>query len=167
MPEEKDLELDIQKLQSDIEEVKNNLDSAGEIIYNAARAEVINIVFDLLGEGMRRGPVREGTLRGSGIAKLNDKQTAHTQATATQARIIKDFKAGEISLQRMVNELIGEVAFNVPYATIQHERVEYEHPRGGEAKYLEKPLKEKANIYTKGLAQAIDRALTKEGGFSG
>lgn len=159
------LGVEIEELTKDIEEVKANLDEAGEIIYNAAREEIINIIFDLLGEGMRRAPVKEGTLRGSGVAKLNDEQTAHTEegATATQTQIIKDFEAGRIGLQRMVNELIGEVAFNTPYATVQHEMVEFNHPHGGEAKYLEKPLNEKAEIYTKNLAEAIDRELQKVG----
>lgn len=34
------------------------------------------------------------------------------------------------------------VSYNTPYAVIQHERLDFHHPKGGEAKYLEKALRE-------------------------
>ncbi len=157
------MELDVKELEKSVKEVQKNLEKAGEVIYKAAKDEVINIVFDLLGEGMRRAPIDQGTLRGSGIAKLNDEQVAHTEQTGTGANIVKDFTSGKISLQQMVDELMGEVAFNTPYATKQHEELEYEHPKGGEAKHLEKHLKETSESYTKGLAEAIETALDNEG----
>ncbi len=35
--------------------------------------------------------------------------------------------------------LIGQVAYDTPYAVVQHERMDYRHAPGREAKYLEKP----------------------------
>ena len=158
-------ELDLKEMEESVERVKKGLDKGGDIAFDAAKKEMINIVFDLLGEGMRRAPVDEGTLRGSGIAIVNDNQVAHTEKTGGgTADIIKDFKAGNISLQQMMDELMGEVVFNTPYATYQHEEQKLSHPKGGEAKYLENPLKEKAPLYVRGLADAIEKALDKEGG---
>ncbi len=37
---------------------------------------------------------------------------------------------------------VGTVSFNTPYAAAQHEHVEYNHPLGGQAKYLESVLVE-------------------------
>ena len=34
------------------------------------------------------------------------------------------------------------VAFRTPYAWIQHERLDYKHPKGGKAKYLESAVGE-------------------------
>lgn len=163
--EEPLFELDIKELEESVERVKEGLDKAGDIAFAAAKKEMVNIVFDLLGEGMRRAPVDEGILRGSGIAKVNDEQVAHTEKSGQgQAQLVKDFKAGDISLQKLINELMGEVVFNTRYATKQHEELEYNHPKGGEAKYVENPLKEKSPQYIEGLAEAIERALDKEGG---
>jgi hypothetical protein len=36
-------------------------------------------------------------------------------------------------------ELIGQVAYDTPYAVRQHENLDYRHAPGREAKYLEKP----------------------------
>lgn len=41
--------------------------------------------------------------------------------------------------------VIAEVKFTLPYAAAQHEHVEYRHPKGGEAKYLERAALEKAD----------------------
>lgn len=158
-------ELDIEKLEDDIEQVQEALEDAEEITIQAAIDEMVNIVYDLLGEGMRRAPVDEGTLRGSGLAKVNDDQVAHTEKVSEgTAELIKDYQAGNISLQRLMNELIGEVVFNTPYATYQHEEMDLNHPQGGEAKYLEKPLKENAKNYIEGLAEAIEAELDEGGG---
>ncbi|MDF2884740.1 MAG: hypothetical protein K0R54_5310 [Clostridiaceae bacterium] len=38
---------------------------------------------------------------------------------------------------------VATIGFEEPYAVSQHEHTEYEHPQGGQAKYLEQPFKEK------------------------
>ncbi|OEG63392.1 MAG: hypothetical protein BHK79_09015 [Halanaerobium sp. MDAL1] len=157
-------ELDIEKMEEDIKRVQKALDKAEDIALKAAADEMAGIIMDLLGEGMRKAPKDTGYLRGSGIAKLNDDQVAHTESSGSNAaEVVRDFKAGNISLQQFIDELIGEVAFNTPYATYQHEEQDLNH-LDGEAKYLETPLKEKSPEYIKGLAAAIEAALDKEGG---
>jgi hypothetical protein len=46
-----------------------------------------------------------------------------------------------------------------PYALVQHEREDFKHPKGGEAKYLTKTLAEKAEIYAERVAEGVRRAL--------
>ncbi len=53
----------------------------------------------------------------------------------------------------------GVVAFNTTYAVAQHERTDYAHPKGGEAKYLERPLEENRARYQKHLRDAAKRGL--------
>lgn len=157
-------ELDIERMEKDIKRVQKSLDRAEDIALKAAKKELISIVFDLLGEAMRKAPVQTGHLRGSGVAKVNDDQVGHTENTGQkQANLVNDFKSGKISLQKFIDELIGEVAFDTPYATYQHEEQNLNHPLGGESKYLETPLKQKSPQYIKGLADAIEEALEKKG----
>jgi len=162
MSEESLIEIDTKSMQKDIKKVQKALEKAEKEAIEAVQDEMIAITFDLLGEGMRRAPVAEGFLRGSGIAKINDQQTAHTESSGGgNATIQRDMKS--MTLQKLINEFIGEVAFTAVYATVQHESQEFNHPHGGEAKYLENPLKEKQQRYIKGIASAVDRTLDKGG----
>ena len=56
--------------------------------------------------------------------------------------------------------LRGSVTVDQVYAHVQHERLDYRHPRGGGPKYLERPLFEHAPSY---LA-AIARTVLEDGG---
>lgn len=53
------------------------------------------------------------------------------------------------------------VGFTEPYALRQHEELEYEHPKGGEAKYLENPFKERVNKYIRAVGEAVRKAVDK------
>lgn len=46
----------------------------------------------------------------------------------------------------------GTVVVDQVYAHIQHEALDFKHPRGGQAKYLEGPMLERASIYSQKLA---------------
>lgn len=93
----------------------------------------------VLGEAQRRAPIEEGTLRGSGsLALVVDGETfdgAGALAGATAAAIAKVRAGGSPTVY-------AEVSFNTVYAAAQHEGLDYDHPKGGEAKYLERPLGE-------------------------
>lgn len=49
----------------------------------------------------------------------------------------------------------GVVSFNTPYARIQHEALDFHHPNGGNAKFLERP----ANQFGDELLQIIGANL--------
>lgn len=86
---------------------------------------------DLLGEAQRRAPIEEGTLRAS----------------------------GDLELRQTHDGVEAIVSFNTVYAARQHEETEWQHPLGGEAKYLEGPLRERAPRYNRVIAAAAARAL--------
>lgn len=159
-------ELDVEELEKSVKETEKALERAGEMIFKAARGEMVKIVFDLLGRAMRRAPVREGYLRGSGLAKIDKAKVAHTEKAGETARVVKDYLQGRTGLEKFIDELVGEVVFNTEYATYQHEELELKHPKGGEAKYLQKPLYENADNYVQGIARAIKRELDGGGGFT-
>ena len=88
--------------------------------------------FDLQGKSQRQAPVDTGDLRGSASTTVDVKLT----------------------------KVVSEVGYNEEYALDQHEKLEYKHPRGGNAKYLEGPLKENQSRYIKEISAALRRATT-------
>ncbi len=102
------------------------------IIRRAAEKATRESMIDLQGRAQRLAPIETGDLR----------------ASAQWA--VKAMPDGSI---------VGGVAFPLPYAAAQHEGVDFNHPRGGEAKYLERPLKENADRYSKHVSNTIKREL--------
>lgn len=51
------------------------------------------------------------------------------------------------------------VSYNTPYAVRQHEELDYQHPQGGQAKYLEGPLKEREDELLDIIAASVRRSL--------
>ena len=56
------------------------------------------------------------------------------------------------------NHLEGTVGFEQVYATYQHEHTEFVHPKGGEAKYLEKPYQASIQMYINMISNEIKKA---------
>ena len=54
-----------------------------------------------------------------------------------------------------VKELTVGVVFKKPHAHLQHEKVQYKHKNGEQAKFLEQPLNENSFEYMRKLADAI------------
>jgi len=52
----------------------------------------------------------------------------------------------------------ARIIFDTPYAAVQHERIDFKHT-DGEAKYLEKPAKEKQAAYAEDLAARLRRKI--------
>lgn len=86
---------------------------------------------DLLGKAQRDAPVEEGTLRAS----------------------------GELELSVRPDEIEATVSFNTVYAARQHEETEWQHPKGGRAKYLEANLQADAPRYERIIGLAVKVAL--------
>lgn len=115
---------------------------------------VRRITLDLLSQSVRRAPVDEGPLRGSGSAHFNGERIAtgaDFDSLATGSDAMEGGGGSDVTT--------GVVAFNTVYAVEQHERTEFHHPKGGEAKYLERPLEENRALYTKTIADAVVEGL--------
>lgn len=57
--------------------------------------------------------------------------------------------------------LQAAVSFNTPYAVKQHEELGYQHPNGGQAKYLEVP----ANSFGETMESIVAQAILRETGL--
>jgi hypothetical protein len=156
-------------------------------VQQAAVKGMIKNTEDLLGRSMRDAPVDEGTLRASGSAAVyaNGRAVARrgfrevspsfglsreelTELEGRYGRRPADAEAPpDLAMQerRAVHEgglgdaVIGEVGFNTPYALAQHERLDFNHPKGGKAKYLEDNLTEQADRYQGNLKDHLREAL--------
>ena len=145
-------------------------------IVSAATQGMIEVVEHLLGEAQRQAPKDEGTLGASGTAAVFVDGKRVSGSTAPSGFVMLS-AAGPIEgpkthvdVHRDVDELAaaspkkgggveGIVSFNTPYALEQHERLDFHHPKGGKAKYLEDTLKENANRYAGILDQKMREAL--------
>ena len=84
-------------------------------------------------------------------AKLTQiEQAAQAAMVDTAKAVLKQARAnapkddGKLARSGRVEVAFKEVAvaFRAPYAWIQHERLDYRHPNGGKAKYLESAVGE-------------------------
>ena len=148
-----------------IEQLSRQLARDGEVwqrVQKAAVRGMIENTEDLLGRAMRDAPVDEGTLRASGHAAV------YANGKAVARRGFREVKgqpeAPEMVTRHVVeggtgDAVVGEVGFNTPYALTQHERLDFNHPKGGKAKYLEDNLKDHADHYQDNLADHLRGAL--------
>lgn len=95
-----------------------------------AAKTLTDIAFDLSGRSALLAPVDTGDLR-------ND---CHTEIKTS----------GDTST--------AEIGYSLPYALRQHEELGYNHPKGGQAKYLEQPFLENEAKYIKALADIPEEA---------
>lgn len=111
-------------------------DQAIKLTPEMMRKEFRDVVTDLAAQSSKRAPIKMGFLRAS-IEPL------------------------PITLEKVGNRvrLVSGVAARQPYAFVQHEHEEYNHPKGGEAKYISRPLAERAEMYRTALAKAAMAAL--------
>ena len=109
----------------------------------------------ILTEAIDAAPVDTGTLRRSGtvtVGKLPD--SARIYEAAKSGNEMKDAFPDPVGKKKAVY-----ISFNTPYARRQHEELDYEHPRGGKAKYLEDPFNRLKQKVVKMAELRIKKAL--------
>ena len=114
-----------------IEDISNNLNRIKNNAQNNVKMAVYDCVLDLRGKAQRMAPVDRGVLRGSASSSVSGTGT----------------------------KITGEVGFGEDYALEQHENLFFNHPKGGQAKYLEKPLMENATNYKQHIADAVRNSI--------
>jgi len=151
-----------------IDALTRQLSRDGEVwqrVQQAAVEGMIENTEDLLRRSQRDAPVREGTLRGSGTAEVYASGRAVAQRGFRElkpgARLVSSFEMVGRTVRQggLGDAIVGEVGFDTPYALTQHERLDYNHPKGGKAKYLEDNLKEQAGRYQDNLNSHLRGAL--------
>ena len=85
----------------------------------------------ILEEATRIVPLQEGTLMRSGVVAVDETQ------------------------------LRASITYDTPYAVRQHEEMNYNHPLGRQAKYLETPMNSERDKVMEIIAQEIKESLRK------
>ena len=111
----------------------------------------------ILTEAIDETPIDTGTLRRSGtvtVGALPD--GAQVYEAAESGTEMKDAFPGPEGKEKAVY-----ISFNTPYARRQHEELDYEHPRGGKAKYLETPFNRNKKKVLQYAEKQVKKALEK------
>lgn len=109
----------------------------------------------ILTEAIDETPVDTGTLRRSGTVTVGGlPDGARVFEAAEAGNEMKDAFPDPVGKEKAVY-----ISFNTPYARRQHEELDYEHPRGGKAKYLEDPFNRLKKKVVKMSALRIKKAL--------
>lgn len=103
-------------------------------------------------ESQKKAPVEFGDLRGSVLVEMDNTVIAEgvlsglsdeeKKKRRKEGSVQADSGTGLTIVSEEVPEgaTVGSVSYNTPYAANQHEHTEYDHPLGGQAKYLESVL---------------------------
>jgi len=147
-----------------IRELTAQLARDGEVwrrVQEAGKRGMIENTEDLLGRSMRDAPVDEGPLRESGSATVyvNGRAVSRSGFRGVGGAPEAPEQVSRVLEGGVGNAIVGEVGFNKPYALAQHERLDYNHPKGGKAKYLEDNLKGQAGRYQGNLNAHLRGAL--------
>lgn len=69
-------------------------------------------------------------------------------------------RSGATSARSTPGGAVAAVSYGTPYAVPQHERLDYRHDPGRQAKYLESPMSTERATMARIVAQALREALT-------
>ncbi len=112
-----------------LNELNAKLEQLKKVAKDEAKKELADIALDLGGKCANAAPVLNGDLR------------------------------GDLANPRREGDLDWKVGSDLPYTARQHEHTEYNHPKGGGAKFIEKPFRENVNKYIDAIGEAIVRNL--------
>lgn len=140
-------------LRAGLDETLRKLETIREDVVEFVEKELEIQALDLAGKAATRAPVMTGDLRGSWFA------------VASKGNILNEEADSNPKSERQSLPTVGKyeiaVGFSEPYAERQHESMTFRHELGGEAKFLENPLKENAKKYVNAIAEVIQKAVEK------
>lgn len=99
-----------------------------------------------------------------GRARKATEEGLATAAVAVQREAVARTPVKDGDLRRSANNTVNgyaleaEISFDTPYAARQHEETGWNHPKGGQAKYLESALEDMTDKAMQIVSTAIRRA---------
>lgn len=115
-----------------LEQVNENLQNEVDKIQQASVEGLLDALVFIGSESQQKAPVDTGDLRGSLRITLD--------GTLVASGLKGQDGATTYSTNIPETAEEGEASYNTDYAADQHEQLDYFHPNGGEAKYLEKVI---------------------------
>lgn len=110
-------------------ELNAKLRELANIAPEVAENELADIALDLAGKCSNEAPVDLGDLK------------------------------GDLANPRKKGDMEWEVGSDLVYCATQHEHTEFNHPKGGGAKFIERPFRENKDRYIEEIGNAIMREL--------
>ena len=132
-----------------LNEVTENIQEAVDNMVSGSVQGLADALLYVASESQKRAPVDTGDLRGSVEVKINGEDYACGEKGGGLT------VNGSIPKNADIDRVVGEVSYNTKYAANQHEHTEYDHPRGGQAKYLESVLVEEKDRILKLIAGGV------------
>lgn len=133
------------------------------LIQTSSAQEIYACLKDVLVESVPLAPLDEGSLRESGHVAVNGVRYARGNVDGSVSELASydpSPSAGEIDFAIGYTTEGGgtgrEGDVNT-YAMVQHEHTEFNHPKGGQAKFLEMPLRRQRGEWRKRIAERIKR----------
>ncbi|MGI6579937.1 MAG: hypothetical protein ACOX3H_06840 [Saccharofermentanales bacterium] len=148
-----------------LNDMNHRMKTMSELIKTSSVQEIYECLKDVLADSVPLAPIEEGALREAGHVAVNNvryargnvdgsiSETASYDPTPDATQV--DFAIG-YTVEGGGTGREGDVN---TYAVVQHEHVEFDHPRGGQAKFLEMPLREHRNTWKKRVADRIKNDL--------
>ena len=99
-----------------------------------------------------QAPVDTGDLRGNCSVVTNTKIVSSPNTLSPE---------GMVPIDRPVQDKTVRIGYSLPYALIQHENMQFKHPMGGKAKYLEDPFRSEMPACTRLIKQAVAKGISK------
>ena len=112
-----------------LDKLLKNLNKLAKEIPDVAEEELADIALDLGSKCSKAAPVESGDLR------------------------------GELARPRRKGNLSWQIGSSLPYTRRQHEGVHFRHPKGGGAKFLERPFRENQSVYIRRIKDVLKGAL--------
>lgn len=131
-----------------LNEVIENIQAAVDDIERGSIQGLKDALLMVAEKSQEKAPVDTGDLRGSVYVEIDNKRIAEGDQSGDHIITLTD--------ELPENGTVGIVGFGSVYAANQHEHVEYDHPKGGEAKYLEKVLISEQNRILNLIAGGIE-----------
>lgn len=119
----------------------------------------------ILTDAINEAPVETGTLRRSGTVTkggLPNSSEIHDAAKPEKEGGQEKEHGAAFRDEELGREQAVYVSFNTVYARRQHEELEWEHPKGGKAKYLEDPFNRLKSKVRRLVDAAVKKALRAE-----
>lgn len=125
--------------------VKWNGDQISHAVQEKTGRTIQMATLDLKQRSSDQAPVDTGDLRGNCSAVFD-------------RAVLAPASEGE-TIEKPAEGLTGRVGYTLPYARVQHEEMDYKHPKGGKAKYLEDPANAMAKTYKTAIAKAVGEGI--------
>ena len=137
------IEFDDDEYLKGLDKIVNEIQQEADKLQHKTTQGLADALLYVAEESQQRAPVDTGDLRGSVLVELDGEEYA------------KGTENGGVNVVGTLPEKAtkGSVSYNTPYAATQHEQIHYDHPRGGQSKYLESVLVENQDRILKIIAE--------------